>query len=160
MPSLLLCRVSLSHVKWKLTFPLSSTVECIMPSFKMIVSYHCLIIEFTSARNISKKLPFMALYSKRTMNIQWQFLKINCYYYSTSSTIADAGLNISTMTRLWTSFLILAVFAESIAGSWMWSCLLQWNSPSRSLTPALHGLHFGLTLHCQYVTLARLILTL
>ena len=58
----------------------------------------------------------------------------------TSSTMADAGLKISTAALALTFAVMLAANVAPTSAAWLWAFELRWNEPDRSIILALHGL--------------------
>ena len=57
----------------------------------------------------------------------------------TSSTIADAGLKIST-AALALTFAVMLLANVAPTATWLWAFEPRWNEPDRSIILALHGL--------------------
>ena len=58
----------------------------------------------------------------------------------TSSTIADAGLKMSTAALALTFALKLVANVALPSASWLWAFEPSWNEPEHSIVLALHGL--------------------
>jgi hypothetical protein len=67
----------------------------------------------------------------------------------TSSTVAEAGRNLSSNAFVFTVAITCAAVKAPASTCWLWADFPVWYTPFLSMTDALHGLPFGRTVHCQ-----------